>query len=249
VEDIQTEKPKRPRAKNIMQRMIEAGVEPSTRTQLVARSKAARGAGKSKELTTRLDDKNRAVARRIFSTIGRHEVIESLLHGNDERMMQLVHALMDQKFDKVSFMVLCRRHGITPVDIVDAFRKYKLDQAVIDIARSMPHVAQDTVEDALSSMVLCERCDGKTWVPDVNKEGEEIERKCPMCKGAGEVRQKGDNKSKELIFKSGGLIKDVPGAAVQVNVGAGSLRSMDSFVKDTPSLLPALEVEDADRQD
>jgi len=157
------------------------------------------------------------VSNRVLREIGDQEAVAAFLQHDDPRYRELARSLMDKEFDSKSFRALYQRVGLTMVDIIDAFRKYCLDRAVIAIAKGTPTVAQGVIEDASPHMQLCPRCDAHGWVPDVNEEGEDIKRVCPQCDGEKKIRVMGDKDSKKLVFESTGLVKQAPAVAIQQN--------------------------------
>ena len=130
--------------------------------------------------------------RRFASTVSKEELGGMLAHSGDERAWRLLEILMDPVYGNHSFAVLCGKVGLNQIDVVDLFRRYKLDLGVIKMSRLAPQVMQDMAEDARSRMETCKGCQGSGMVNT---------RRCPQCEGDGRVRVPGDDKARRLFFK------------------------------------------------
>ena len=156
-----------------------------------------------------------SLARRVFNSIGREELLETLSVAQDERAGRLLELLLDPEYRNHTFGRLCERARLSATEVVDLFRKYKIDLGIVAMAKRAPEVMRDVAIDAQSKQSYCRRCDGTGEVFD-----EDEERTCPACKGTGEVRTRGDEKARKLFFETFRLTgKKAPAVAIQQNFG------------------------------
>ena len=137
------------------------------------------------------------VGRRVFESIGRNAMLDTLTAAQDPRAQHLLELMMDPQYRNFTFPKLCERSGLSVTQVLDLFRKYKLDLGMIEMSKQVPRIMRDVARDAQSTMAYCRRCDGTGEVPDGD-----TERVCPACKGAGEVRITGNEKARQLVFEA-----------------------------------------------
>ena len=121
--------------------------------------------------------------------------------SGNERFHRLSEALRDPVYRKTSFGTLCRRFGVSWVDLVDLWRTYNTTLGLNEIANHLPQILNDIAEDSESRDEPCPRCDGIGHVTRQNGEAP-----CPACDGAGKVRVPGDAHARRLLFEIIGLI-------------------------------------------
>ncbi len=136
--------------------------------------------------------------RRFASTVSKEELGGMLAHSGDERAWRALEMLLDPVYRNHTFAKVCEKVGLSQIDVVDLFRRYKLDMGVIKMSRLAPRIMEDTAEDAKSRMETCKGCQGKGMINT---------RRCPQCKGEGQVRVPGDYRARKLMFEALGLIK------------------------------------------
>jgi len=134
--------------------------------------------------------------RRFADTLGEDELAEVLTHAADPRAHRLMGMLLDPAFQRHSFAALCARAGLNLVDLFDLLRRCKLDQGIIEMARHAPRIMQDIALDAESKMVCYNHCGGAGKIT-----ARENELDCPLCKGVGQIRAPGDDRSRKLFFE------------------------------------------------
>ena len=183
--------------------------------------------------------------RRIEAGIG-DEISPTLTHSGDPRAQRLAETLLDPAYRHHSFGRLCERAGLSGREVVDLFRKYKIDEGIVRMSKHVPDVLEDTAIDAKSRMECCRRCDGLGSVPLTEKE----DRECPVCYGSGQVRLPGDKNARELLFRANELTGKGSLVSIQANVGPpfdfvkivrGADRVLDAEVVEKGSPSPGQE--------
>lgn len=164
---------------------------------------------------------------RFYETLKDDEIIQTLNHSADPRIVQLLDFMFQPQYARFTFTRLCRECALSLGDIVDAFRRYQLDRGIVAMARQAPAIMHDTAQDARSGEAICNLCQGAGLVE--NLQGEE--GPCIVCKGVGSFRVPGHEKSRELFFKTMGLIgKTGPLIAQQFNIGDSKAPRVEDFV-------------------
>jgi hypothetical protein len=110
-------------------------------------------------------------------------------------------ALHDPVYRRTSFGTLCRRFGISWVDLVDLWRTHNTYLGLIGALTHLPQILDDVAEDSESRDGPCPRCDGIGHVTRENGEAP-----CPLCGGVGKVLVPGDTHARRLMFELIGLI-------------------------------------------
>jgi len=162
------------------------------------------------------------ISERIYQTIGKQDIVESFVHTGDDRYLELARSLLDGKHDENTCQQLYKRVGLSSLDVIEAFRRYKLDQAIINIHQEIPTVSKDLMEDAKSYSDLCPRCEGLTTVKVAGQDEE-----CPRCGGCGIIKMKGDSRAREMAFKATGMIQD---KVISINQNFGPMQPMDQVI-------------------
>lgn len=166
--------------------------------------------------------------QRLFQGIPEEEMIQVLHHSSDPRIMQLLGLLFDENYSEYTFTRLCRECAISLGDIVDAFRRFKIDQGILEMANRAPDILKDTAEDAKSSNAICLTCQGEKSLPGLEGEDDQV---CPACMGEGSVVVPGHDKARELFYKTMGLTdKKTPMIAQQFNIGTEKMPKVEDIV-------------------
>jgi hypothetical protein len=126
---------------------------------------------------------------------------EALQLSGNERFYRLYDALHDPVYRKTSFGTLCRRFGVSWVDLVDLWRTHNTCLGMMAALNHLPQILDDVAADSESRDEPCPRCDGIGHV--TRQDGE---APCPVCDGAGRVRVPGDAHGRRLLFEIIGLI-------------------------------------------
>ena len=145
-------------------------------------------------------DRDRAI-QLFFENVPPADFDDALQLGGNERFHRLYDALYDPVYRKTSFGMLCRRFGISWVDLVDLWRTHNTYLGLIGALTHLPQILDDVAEDSESRDGPCPRCDGIGHVTRQNGEAP-----CPACHGAGKVRVPGDAHARRLVFEMIGLI-------------------------------------------
>lgn len=141
---------------------------------------------------------------RLATTLGNDEMVGALSSSADERVVRLAEMMIDPAYSRFTLGKLCQRVGLSSIDLLDAFRRYKMDMGIVEMSRRAPTIMADVAEDAQSRMEACKKCHGTGTVKDKNTE--EMGR-CLHCAGQGQVRVPGDYRARKLMFQALGLIR------------------------------------------
>jgi len=139
----------------------------------------------------------------FFEQVPRPSFDDALQMSGDKRFYRLYDALHDDAYRNTSPGKLCRKFGISWLDLIELLRQYNLNLGLICMANHLPQICQDVARDARSREAVCPRCNGLKTVTD--EAGGSIG--CPMCEGAGNVRVPGDAHARKLMFEALGLIR------------------------------------------
>jgi hypothetical protein len=155
--------------------------------------------------TTRRDKNGRSVPIRadrdaplkfFFENVPRARLDDALQMSGDKRFFRLYDALHDEAYRNTSPGTLCRKFGISWLDLIELWRQYNVDLGLMRMATHLPEVMEDVVQDALSRDVACECCDGIGSVTGAHGQGP-----CSVCEGRGKVRVPGDEHARQLVLK------------------------------------------------
>jgi hypothetical protein len=150
-----------------------------------------------------------------------------LFMSENDKYKYFLEDLYNPEYARYTFATICRKWHVTLHELQSIYTDGMRHMALLNAATSTPDIMADVAEDALSKLVVCPRCDGIKSIsePVRNDEGKIISesvRECPQCKGVGEVRQKGDDHSRDLVFESMKLTgQKGPLVAIQQNFGRG----------------------------
>jgi len=126
--------------------------------------------------------------KRLANTLSQDEVIGSLYSSTDEWVHRLAEMMTDPAYSRFTLAKLCQRLGLSTLDLLELFRRHKLDMGIIEMSRRAPEIMEGVAIDAESRMEACGECAGTRSVKDKNT-GE----MCPSlyCSGEGQVRVPG----------------------------------------------------------
>ena len=188
--------------------------------------------------------------RDFWDAVGEKPMCVALRESGNERAVQLAMRLTKAKRN-LSLARLCREEGVSLQDLNDMWKKYNLAVGQARQAALLPDAMEDTAIDALSTYVVCTRCDGTGLItrPVKDEKGnvEPVEATCPACKGSREVRQAGDKGAREMLFESMGVIKrGGGGASATVNMLSIGEGGFEDMMNASQKLVQGSRVEDAD---
>ena len=124
---------------------------------------------------------------------------------------KLLALLANPLFNRATLGKLSVMSGLSTAELTLFFNNSRKQEGIVRMSQKLPDIMEETAEDALSSLVPCERCGG---------EGQRKNEPCKSCEGKGFVKVKGDFDNRKLVLEMAGLIgKRVPGQAIQINVG------------------------------
>jgi hypothetical protein len=145
-------------------------------------------------------DRDRAV-QGFFEAVPRTGFDDALQSSGDPRFQRLHDALHDDAYRKTSLGTLCRKFGISWLDLVNLWRNHNLLLGQIRMLNHLPDIMEDIAKDSENRDGPCPRCDGIGHV--MRQDGEAL---CPQCDGAGKVSVPGDAHARRLFFEIMGLI-------------------------------------------
>ena len=144
------------------------------------------------------------VMNRLAATLSEEEMAGALYSSTDERVLRLAEMMTDPAYSRFTLGKLCERVGVTSIDLLDALRRNKIDQGIIEMSRRAPEIMEGVARDAESRMEACKDCAGTGMLKD--KDTGEMSH-CLHCSGEGRVRVPGDYKARRLMFQALGLIE------------------------------------------
>ncbi len=141
--------------------------------------------------------------KRLADILSQDEMAGVLYSSTDERVHRLAEMMADPAYVRFSLAQLCQRLGLSTLDLLELFRRHKLDMGIIEMSRRAPEIMEGVARDAESRMEACGECAGTGSVMDKNTG--EMSR-CLHCSGKGQVRRPGDYRARKLMFEALGLI-------------------------------------------
>jgi hypothetical protein len=136
-----------------------------------------------------------------------HDKLELIL-GEQDKYSTFIAALHDPAYSGLTFPTICRKFGVTLHELQSIYTDGMRQMSLLQLSSSLPRIMEDVAEDAKSKQVVCPRCDGEKVLIEVVERDEKgkpkkiKERSCPVCEGAGKVRQSGDKHARDLVFES-----------------------------------------------
>lgn len=182
--------------------------------------------------------------KRTMAEIGEEELramLESRKADDDKKAEQLLDLMSRPPDPKTSIMRLMQLAGYTRREMVKLYGEYKADEMQVRLARGLPDLATDLVEDAKSRERTCGACKGAGMI--IAKPGDDplvgaVEETCVECSGAGKIRERGCNDSRKLILEVSGLVKKGNGFGVNINMGnSGNVDSFDTLISRANDLM------------
>ena len=166
--------------------------------------------------------------QRFFKGVPEDEMVQVLHHSSDPRIIQLLGMLFDQAYADFTFTRLCRECALSLGDMVDAFRRFKIDQGILEMANRAPAILRDTAEDAKSTKGVCLACQGEGSVEGLDGEDDQV---CGACMGDGHIIVPGHDKARDLFFKTMRLTdKKGPLIAQQFNLTSDKVPKVEDLV-------------------
>jgi hypothetical protein len=139
----------------------------------------------------------------FFDDVPRPALDEALLTSGDDRFHRLYDALHDHVYCRMSPGTLCRRFGISWMDLMNLWHSYNMHLGLMRMANHVPKILDDLAEDSENHDGLCPVCDGigMGYVAI-----DTIRYTCVECDGGGRVRVPGDAHARRQLFEILGLI-------------------------------------------
>jgi hypothetical protein len=144
-------------------------------------------------------DRDRFV-RWFFESVPVPAFDEALMVSGDERFFRLHDALHDDVYRNVSPGTLCRRFGISWMDLMNLWHSYTTHLGLLGVSTHLPDIMRHVAEDSLSRQNACPVCDGAGYLVM-----DSLRFQCVSC-GVGRVRVPGDQNARRQLFEILGLI-------------------------------------------
>ena len=86
----------------------------------------------------------------FFEDVPRQDLYDAMLLSGDGRFRRLHAALNDDAYRNVAPGTVCRKFGISWMDLIDLWFRNQLYWGLIGLANHMPRLADDLIEDSMS---------------------------------------------------------------------------------------------------
>ena len=102
----------------------------------------------------------------FFEDVPRAGLDEAFLMSGDDQFYWLYDALHDDAYRRTSPGRLCRKFGISWIDLIELWRQYNVHLGLIGMATHLPQVTEDVAQDAWNRDESCSHCDGTRVIAD-----------------------------------------------------------------------------------
>lgn len=181
-------------------------------------------------VATSLDDLEQAIG-------GREALVAALMHAPKSAGIDYLLGLigtpplvglppmgvLNGRHPTASLATLCAQGGITPGELMAAYRSGVLAKAqtlaLHQVGQQLAAVTEDTMRRALPQTGQCDACDGTgTVVPEPSKKNPNPHPEpCRACKGTGTRTVQGDLEHKKLALDMGKMLPKSGGVNIAVN--------------------------------
>lgn len=179
---------------------------------------------------SQLEQESLALIERTLG--GRAGLVAALTHAPKSRDLDYLLGLIgDPAHAKVPLGVLCQQGGITPGELLDAWRQGEILRghvlATKQVVAALPAVVADVVEKAAPYEATCSSCHGLGQVtPEPTKKRPNPEPEtCPACQGGGRLTYPADLDRAKIVLDLAQLTpKGGPGVLIdqrQINLRGG----------------------------
>ena len=190
----------------------------------------------------KLDVRHDRTFKRLSALVPKEEWKEVLGYfPENAKAAKLLALLGNPLFNRDTLGKVAVKSGLSTAELTQFYNNSKKQEGIIRMSQKLPDIMEETAEDALSSLVPCERCGG---------EGQRKDKPCKSCEGKGFVKVKGDLDNRKLVLEIAGLIgKRGPSQLNLINVGGS--QSLETRVGLAQQLLaePSVEGEVVDAED
>lgn len=171
----------------------------------------------------------------LSSICTREELQQALASCEQLHIQRFLNDLSNPKLSSRNITALARRHNITPLELADLWRRHALAKGMLTIISGLPRLSEHLIEDSMSKMVYCQRCDG---LGEVETKVIDVMRVCPACKGAGEIRIEGSSDARKMALEAAGIIGKKANTIVNPVIHTQSVESvigeLENLQLDTP---------------
>lgn len=169
----------------------------------------------------------------LSSICSREELQQALASCEQLHIQRFLNDLSNPKLSSRNITTLARRHNITPLELADLWRRHALAKGMLTIISGLPRLSEHLIEDSMSKMVYCQRCDGLGEV-----DYKDTVRVCPACKGVGEIRIEGSSDARKMALEAAGIIGKKANTIVNPVIHTQSVESvigeLENLQLDTP---------------
>jgi hypothetical protein len=143
----------------------------------------------------------------------------ALASCRDPRFQEFLERLYRRRYQRHSLAAIARSCDIPLGEFLQFWHDAQVRRAIYLACAASPDIVRDMIEAALGRDVMCERCEGMTWVPEDPRIPSELipgflgrlpdgrsARRCPQCGGSGQIRQPGDGHAARRVLEIAGVI-------------------------------------------
>src|SRR5258708_3173859 len=145
----------------------------------------------------------------FIESLGADKDLKTALHvSSSPKAKRFLRLLLIPRERKLSISRMAAMADLIPVELAQIFRDYYSSQAVMQMVKQLPEVADDIMEDAKSTEIECPRCDGWGKITlQLNPKSKPARKICPRCDGLGKGRQVGNSDAPQLALEATGAIR------------------------------------------
>src|SRR5579862_9475821 len=88
--------------------------------------------------------------RRLQTAVSREDLMKALDQAESQKAFALFQMLCDRAYRNHSLARLCEKAGLSYLELVDLFRVFRLDEALLVMLTHIPQVMEDTAINALT---------------------------------------------------------------------------------------------------
>jgi hypothetical protein len=161
--------------------------------------------------------RNDAEFRGFFSACDPTALLEACEASDDERLQAWAKVRQDPKNSQYLDVTLAQKCQVTLKNISQAYLDYRREQGMVELANRIPQAMADIGDDALSKRRRCPKCRG---VGELTIDGEMLE--CEDCWGTGMLVKSGDPDARKAMLEAAKITGNKgPLVAQQFNFDGG----------------------------
>jgi hypothetical protein len=179
----------------------------------------------------------------------------SLAVNPDAHFREFLLRLSEPRYKGYSLAAIAKTCDLSLPQFAEFYQKSVVQQALALAQQAVPELTEDLIEDARTTLVSCERCDGighieapEGYVAPGEKPTKKASlgrkvRTCPTCEGKGKVRRIGNEHARDSVLEMAGL-KGKKGGGVQIvqNFGGHNIESAVDRLNQVTFDIPAEDI-------